>query len=256
MNLKGSLTKLQKSGGQFYLNLAQLFESNQLISDTWVALAKDMDQQAASMDSLPVSFWKKIGIQETEALVQSIHSFKFPPMAECALNRTINGCFGRTLDVAEPLILKAYVPIIRHLRSEFSDQALELYIMVKAHVARIDRVFQQYAGDPVLLKRVHALHEIFEHEVQVPAAPPPAIKAVALPAPAPRSASSKVDAKPEKEIKSVRPAQATVKKEVKPKTAKKSEKATQPLGQGVKHQPGSGQAISTKLELPRRRAQR
>ncbi len=229
MNLKGSLVKLQKSGGQFYLKLAQLFESNQLISDTWIALAHDMDQQAASMDSLPSSFWKKIGSQEAETLANSIRSCTLPQMEECTVNRTINGCFGRTLDVAEPLILRAYVPIIRHLRSEFSDQALELYIMVKAHVARLDRVFQQYAGDPILLQRVTNLHVAFEHEVQMPAMPPSVKKAVA---------------KPELEHGA------------KHKSAKKPDKTSHPLGKGVKHQAGRNKALTAKIELPRRRAQR
>ena len=74
------------------------------------------------------------------------------------------------LDIEEPMILKVYAPLIRRLRAEWTERALDFYVMVKAHIARLARVVQAYSGDPALSQRCAILFHDFEKEVQEPAA--------------------------------------------------------------------------------------
>ena len=61
-----------------------------------------------------------------------------------------------------------YAPLICKLRENSTAPALDFYIMVKAHLARITRVTQSYAGDPVIIQRANSLLQAFEKEVQKP----------------------------------------------------------------------------------------
>ena len=172
MNLKGFLSRLQLSRADYYRNLAQIFDSNQVIRETWTDMAHDMEQQAASLESLPGSLWKKWK-DEPGPLAEAIQTCRaIHKGIESEEDKSLQTCFSATLNMEEPLILRTYVPIIRYLRTDYSDQSLEFYIMVKAHVARLSRLIQPFAGDPVLLQRVANLQEFFEHEVQAPIIPP------------------------------------------------------------------------------------
>jgi hypothetical protein len=168
MSLKSAFAKVQKAGGQFYLKLAQLFEENPLIRETWVAMARDMELQAASLEGLPSRFWSMLKSDE-EALLGAIRECPSPQAIEIKEDRSLHHCYIRSLDIEEPLILRAYVPVIRLLRTEWSDRALDFYIMVKSHMARISRIIQPFSIDPVLLQRVQNLQQRFEFEVQRPA---------------------------------------------------------------------------------------
>lgn len=167
MSLKGAFAKVQKSGGEFYLKLAQLFEENPLIREAWAAMAHDMELQAASLEGLPWRFWSMLRSDE-EATLAAIHECPSPKAIEIKEDRSLHHCFVCSLDIEEPLILRAYVPIIRLLRTEWSDRALDFYIMVKSHMARILRIIQPFSIDPVLLQRVQNLQQRFEFEVQSP----------------------------------------------------------------------------------------
>ena len=168
MNLKSSLSRLQSSRADCYRNLAQLFDSNDLIRETWIDMTHDMEQQAASLECLPGSLWKKWR-DEPETFAEAIQiCCSTHQKIESEENKSLQSCFASTLNMEEPLILRAYVPIIRSLRADYSDQALEFYIMVKAHIARLSRMIQPFAGDPILLQRVANLQEFFEREVQAP----------------------------------------------------------------------------------------
>ena len=168
MSLHGSIAKLQSGGARLYLAIAQCFEENNLIRDIWLDMARGKEQQTASLDSLPPSFWRKLGEQE-EALTEAIKSCL--PLAGCsspdAEDHGLKKCLTKTLDFEEPGILKVYAPLIRQLRTEWTDRALDLYIMIKAHVAKLLRVIQSFSGDPALLQRAGALLREFEKEVQV-----------------------------------------------------------------------------------------
>jgi hypothetical protein len=167
MIFKSSVEKSQRSGAQFYRYLAQVFESNQLIRDTWAAMSHDLEQQASSLVTLPPSLWKRLKVGAEPLLAALKTSMSAQPIEKNG-NSSLHSCFERTLDLEEPLILKAYVPIIRQLRGESTDRALEFYIMVKAHVNRLLLLIQPFEGDPGVLQRVVGLQEKFEREVQAP----------------------------------------------------------------------------------------
>lgn len=241
MNIKGILAGSQRSGADFYLKLAQLFESNQIIRETWIAMAQDMQLQAASLEKLPSAFWRKLR-EGTEPSFEPGTAFSKPQVIDIKENISLHTCFAATLDLEEPLILRAYVPLIRHLRYDFSDQALEFYIMVKAHVARLSRLIQPFAGDPSLLQRVGNLQEQFEREVQTPAIPPVLPKSVAA------RKKSIVPSSPHGAKKSAEPR--------KPSKPSESTRRTLPLAGRVKHVPKLAKSLVRKLEIPRRRARR
>jgi hypothetical protein len=240
MNLKGSLARLQKSGAEFYLRLAQLFEANQLIRETWADMAQDMKQQASGLEILPSSFWKKWK-EEPEDFAQTLREFSSCQTIDTKESKSLHDCFALTLYMEEPLILRAYVPLIRHLRTEFSDRALEFYIMVKAHVARLSRLIQPFADDPALLQRVVNLQENFEHEVQTPPAPPVRLKA---------RATSKAGA-----TTSPAPKRKTRKVPTAIKTSKKTQRAL-PLAKHAKRAETRPKGLVGQLEMPRRRVRR
>jgi hypothetical protein len=174
MSLKGAFARVQKAGSQFYLKLAEFFEENALIRETWVAMAQDVEQQAASLEVLPKRFWIAFKKNE-EALLVAVRSCAALEAIDKKDDRSLHACFARTLNLEEPLILNTYVPLIRLLRTEWFDHGLDFYVMVKSHVARITRIIQPFSVDPILLQRVQNLQQRFELEVQapiIPAAPP------------------------------------------------------------------------------------
>jgi len=170
MSLKSVLAKVQKAGAQFYLKLAEAFVENQLIRDAWVAMSQDMELQAASLEALPTRFWVAFKKDE-ESLVTAVRNCIALEAIDKKDDRSLHACFVRTLNLEEPLILNAYVPLIRLLRTEWSDHALDFYVMVKSHVTRTSRIIQPFSVDPVLLQRVQSLQQGFEFEVQAPAIP-------------------------------------------------------------------------------------
>jgi hypothetical protein len=167
MNLQGSITDLQNTVVKLYLDLEQRFKENQLIRDLWTAMAHDITQQKLSLTMLPSSFWHKLKAEQdgvAAALAESALVHESGNKGDASLK----SCFERTMLLEEQTILKIYVPIIRKLRENWTDQALDFYIVVKAHLARITRVTQAFAGDPVIIQRSSLLLQRFEKEVQEP----------------------------------------------------------------------------------------
>ncbi len=68
----------------------------------------------------------------------------------------------------EPIILKIYAPLTRRLRRAWTELALDFYVMVKAHIARVAQSVQLFSGDPALGQRCALLLQSFEKEVQEP----------------------------------------------------------------------------------------
>lgn len=170
MSLHSSITKLQSSGARLYVELAQYFKENTLIRDIWLEMARDKEQQVGSLKSLPPSFWSELR-ESANGLLAAVQSCL--PLAECLSDeeRSLHKCFTKTLQFEEPIILKVYAPLIRQLRTEWTDHALDFYIMIKAHVARLLRVVQSFSGDPVLVQRAGTMLQNFEREVQTPEIP-------------------------------------------------------------------------------------
>ena len=171
MNLQGSITGLQDTVAQLYLELEHHFKENQLIRDLWGAMAHDVAQQKQSLNVLPPSFWNQLK-SEKEEISEAVSESTKKQTAEKKEDQTLKSCFEIALLFEEPTTLKVYVPIIRKLRENWTDQALDFYIIVKAHLARIMRVTQFFAGDPIIIQRSNLLLQRFEKEVQEPQAPP------------------------------------------------------------------------------------
>ncbi len=123
MNLNGSIAKLQNGGSRLYLAIAQCFSENTLVQNIWLEMAHDEDQQAASLKSLPTAFWNELKQREEglpEALSSSVPAIEFEKIEEHSLQK----CFTKTLEFEEPVILRIYAPLIRQLRTQWTNRRL------------------------------------------------------------------------------------------------------------------------------------
>jgi hypothetical protein len=170
MPLLGSITKLQHQGRDFYAALAEVYSANTLIRETWTSMSQDLERQTASLRELPHSFWTRLKSEE-EKLRAAVLACWHPDHSETEPDHSLTRSLSRALDFEEPLILGVYVPLIRHLRLDGSGHVLDLYIMVKAHISRVQQVIRSFSGDPVTNLRVASLIQTFEKEVQVPEEP-------------------------------------------------------------------------------------
>ncbi|NWG75414.1 MAG: hypothetical protein HXY24_12525 [Rubrivivax sp.] len=232
MNLQGSIRDLQKRLSQLYLNLGQRFSENSLIRELWDSMGHDVSRQLNSLNALPQSFWNQLK-KHQDGLSESVGALKKLQVHEIKEDGSLKGCFEQALSVEEPTILKIYVPIIRSLRENWTDQALDFYIMVKAHLARIVSVTKAFSGDPVLIRRSNILLESFEKGVQEPISVPgmpPASKRLAG-----KTAATKK--KPEKRSFT-------------------RQKRAHPLIKRRKILPAGSKPLVRKVSLPQRRARR
>lgn len=234
MNLHGSITDHQNRILQLYLKLEQRFKENSLIHELWGAMAHDVSQQVGSLNALPRSFWNQLK-KNRDGLVEAIHSARKGQIIDKKEDMSLKSGFERTLEVEESTILKIYVPIIRSLRENWTDQALDFYIRVKAHLARIMRSTEAFSGDPIVVQRANALLQNFEKEVQEPHIPinSPIKKMQASP---PRKAKAGIAAA---------------------KRPRKAQKLARPLIiKRAKIRPGRAKPLIEKVGLRRRRAHR
>lgn len=173
LSLRGSLSKLERNVAKFYAQLQQRFEGNSLVSGTWAAMGSDLHAQAESLRKLPHYYWQSLKKEEKE-LARAAETI-LPPDAGKSQG-AFQLCLLQTLELEEPIILKVYTPLIRALRHDRTDLALDFYVMVKAHITRLARLIQSYSGDPTTGQRCTALLQSFEKEIQeqvqhVPATP-------------------------------------------------------------------------------------
>jgi hypothetical protein len=167
MNLHGSIKDLQNKIVQLYLKLEHRFSENGLIRELWSGMANDVSQQIRSLNALPPSFWNQLKKDQNLPLIAAAEG-AIRQSIENEEDQSLMGCFSRALYLEEPAILKVYAPLIRGLRENSTAPALDFYIVVKAHLARITRVTQSYSGDPAVIQRANSLLHAFEKEVQEP----------------------------------------------------------------------------------------
>jgi len=160
---RGSLLKLQRDVAKFYSLLQQRFEGNSLISDTWASMERDLQAQAESLKKLPSTFWKSMKKQEKD-LEQAMRGAL--PCEGSDHAGTLPACLSHMLNLEEPLVMKVYAPLIKRLRVDWTECALDFYVLVKAHIARLERLVLAYSGDPALGQRCTGLFQSFEKEVQ------------------------------------------------------------------------------------------
>lgn len=228
--LRGSLAQLQREAARYYSRLQQRFEGNYLIGGMWAAMGHDLQVQTESLRKLPPSFWQSLTDHEKE-LTHAIRMLPPPNVDRQA--GSLQWCLAQTIEIEEPIILKIYAPLARHLRRAWTELALDFYVMVKAHITRVAQSIQLFSGDPALSQRCALLLQSFEKEVQEPPEVPPP--------PSKKRAKKVVAARRSVKRPAKRQARATVKKEPIPSRVKIA-KRPEPLVQ--------------KLKLPRRRARR
>jgi hypothetical protein len=167
MNLHGSIKELQNTIVQLYLKSEHRFSENSLIRDLWSTMAHDVSLQVSSMNELPHSFWSQLKQDKDGLSVEAAEGIRHQHI-ENEEDPSLKRCIERALQLEEPTIQKIYIPLIRKLRENLTGPALDFYIMVKAHLARIVRVTESFSGDPVIIQRANLLLQNFEKEVQEP----------------------------------------------------------------------------------------
>jgi len=178
MNLQASLARFLKTGSIFYKKRADCFGQNQIVRDAWLRLAEDMDLQASSLKNLPPTFWGEIETGQHDLIERVDSGFPIKGDSRPCDAVPLEESIGRSLSLEEPVVLKIYAPLIRRLRTAWTNRALDFYVIVKSHVAGLMRLVQTYCGDPALIQRAAALLENFEKEAQEPefVEPPKAAK--------------------------------------------------------------------------------
>jgi hypothetical protein len=167
MSLYGSIKEVQNTTEKFYLKLEQRFRGNKLIAHLWSQMAQDVSRQIVSLHDLPKSFWTHLK-KDQQTLPKTIQTEVSPQNIENTSELSLSDCIGNAIRSEEAIILKIYVPIIRNLRKNWTGQALDFYIMVKAHTVRIKRVAEAFSGDPEVLQHASLLFQKFEKEIQEP----------------------------------------------------------------------------------------
>jgi hypothetical protein len=165
MSLHNCTAEIQGATVKLYLKLEQRFKENKIIGELWGAMAHDVSQQIVSLNALPQSFWNRLKSEDSglsEPLIRDNKAQDIENNDDTSLRR----CFEVAIAREEATTLNIYVPIIRSLRKNWTEQALDFYIMVKAHLARITRVTEEFAGDPLLIQCAHVVLRNFEKEVQ------------------------------------------------------------------------------------------
>ena len=167
MSLYGSIKEVQNTIEKFYLKLEQRFNENKLIMKLWNQMAQDVSQQIQGLHELPKSFWTRFQKDQNE-LMQTIKADIKPQNHEIEKDISLSECIEKAIQSEEAVILKIYVPIIRNLRKNWTGQALDFYIMVKAHTVRIKRVAEAFSGNPIVMQHSALLFQGFEKEIQEP----------------------------------------------------------------------------------------
>ena len=167
MSLYGSIKEVQNNIEKLYLNLEQRFNENKLIRDLWSQMAKNVSQQVHSLHDLPKSFWIRFKKDQVE-LIEKIKTDIKPQSFEIEGDISLSDSIDKAIQSEEAIILKIYVPLIRNLRKNWTGQALNFYIMVKAHIVRIKRVAEAFSGDPIVMRHAALLFQKFEKEIQEP----------------------------------------------------------------------------------------
>ena len=250
MNLHRSIADLQKAAIQLYLKLKQRFKDNELIRELWSAMADDLSQQKGSLKALPPSFWNQLQKEHSE-LLQAVVPYARLQVTDNISDMPLKTCIEGALRFEEPTILKIYIPIIRGLRQNLASPALEFYIMVKAHLARIARMTASFSGDPVIIQRSSLLLQSFEREIQEPKVEPIVHKKKARAKPAAKSRSS-AKTRASTDRKAAQKAAKPKKGRVKPPKKRSAARKTTKSGKAVARKSSKSKKASKQSTLAKR----
>ncbi|HSW39264.1 MAG TPA: hypothetical protein VLL97_07210 [Acidobacteriota bacterium] len=168
-SLKSFITEHQNSAYQLYLKLEHRFTENNIIRGQWNAMANDIFLQIESLKAFPQSFWNQIKT-DNELLPENNGDKAKTRSLDVDVNdgTSLRRSFEIVLQIEEPMIASIYTPLIRSLRKNWTDAAIDFYILVKAHIVRIVRITESFSGDPHVIQRANLLMHSFEKEVQEP----------------------------------------------------------------------------------------
>jgi hypothetical protein len=147
--------------------LAKRFTGNVLIIETWNAMANDFLQLGESLRALPKAS-TVFAKEDEKAFLTELSDLSSLIAAKVSRDGTLQEHMSRALDLEERLTKKIYAPLIYRLKSNWTARYSDFYILVKAHITRLNRLILPCAGDPILIQRTIALLEGFEQEVQRP----------------------------------------------------------------------------------------
>jgi hypothetical protein len=167
MSLHGFIGKLQYSCAGIYLDLTKSFAENGLFRETLASLAQDKEEQAKCLQALPSKYWNRHK-EEKELFAAVKECISLLQKRENETDRSMDRILSKAFDFEEPIVLRIYAPLIRNLRTEWTDHTLDFYILTKAHVVRLSRIAQSFSGNPVIIQRSLTLLENFEKAVQAP----------------------------------------------------------------------------------------
>jgi len=166
MNLQGSIVEHQNALFQFYQKLENRFSENRILQVLWNDMSQDISLQIQGIKALPPALWNQIRKTPDSRLDAAIGEFRSP--AADIEKITMRGSLELALQYEEPIMLGIYARIIRNLRKDQTDSALDFYILVKSHATRIVRTMESLAGDPALIQQARLLLQGLEKEVQEP----------------------------------------------------------------------------------------
>lgn len=166
--LKASLLKLQKKQARTYFDISERFRENSLVCEKWRAIGTGLERQAEVLKALPLSFWKGLDGREARSLLKAVEAARDSARAGILEQDSLRQCFINRLDFEEPVILGIYAPILRNLKANWTDRALDWYVLVRSHLTRLIQLIEPFCGDPALAHRCALLVERFDQALQQP----------------------------------------------------------------------------------------
>jgi len=169
MNLSGAVVEYLNSLLRFYRKLEERFEENSIIQKFWRDMADDTSLQIQNLKSLQTSVWnqfKNAPDNSFESAFKAVKEVSAPPADVSDIS--LRDCFEISLRLTEPVVLKIYARLVRLQRKSAAATTLNFYIPVKAYVARLVRITESFAGDPMLIRRAQLLLVGLDKEVQEP----------------------------------------------------------------------------------------
>ena len=163
--IRTHILKLQKNRISFYLIAAERFKSNHLIHDKYVGLARNLETHTAALEMLQTS-WKRLQESQAKTVLEALNSALSAIPGRVPEETPLRQYLAWTLDLEEPAIMGIYAPIFRLLKANWTDRSMDVYVMVRSHLARLQQLIEPYCGDPTLSRRCGLLAQNLEHELQ------------------------------------------------------------------------------------------
>ncbi|MFH1574168.1 MAG: hypothetical protein ABIG68_09300 [Acidobacteriota bacterium] len=159
------MIKLEKNQVKFYLKASEQFKTNPLICQKWSMLAAGLKPGGDSFRSLPKSLWNLLA-EDAGSMLEAVATAGALLKDGLGPEPTLRQYLKRILEIEEPLVLSVYAPIVRTLRSNWTDRAMDFYVMTRSHITTVTRLIEPFCGEPEMMQRSSLLVHRFEEEIQ------------------------------------------------------------------------------------------